>query len=190
MFPTCVGVNRYYSYFQRPPRYVPHVCGGEPPASFIQAPLKLDDLTGAKNLLYGVDLAFGLLKRGSNKRDLVFLKHTNSPVLYDEMPPLTFDFGQGMPRPYIYQRSTPTQTMLLEFIDLNGPSTLLDLEQVLNVTRPTVRSAVDSLEDLGLVDRVSGGGHGVHTTVIPILNASHAGEVMKRKLAARIANQP
>jgi len=155
---------------------------------FVTAPLQLDELTGAKNLHYGVDLAFGLLKNGSNKRDLVFLKHTNSPVQYQDMPPITFDFGQGMPIPYRIHGTKVAQTMMLEFLDLSGPATMNDLEQLLNISRPTLRSTVDELEDLGLVEKQeSVGGRNKPTTIIPILDAKHAERIVKKRFAANAA---
>ena len=139
--------------------------------TFVQPPLMLDDLTGAKKMLHGIDFAMGILKKGPGTREIVILKSNFAPEYISDMSPMEYKFTGSMPIPYIPSGKHAQFANILDYLDLAGDTGMTDLEGFTKISRPTLISHVKELTMMGLVEVSQGGGRGVQTLIKPIYNA-------------------
>jgi len=141
-------------------------------STFIQAPLKLDDIRGSKFLQYEVDTAIGLTHQRKGIRELGFLKNRFAKVDLSAEPPLELRWNPDSASPL-----WPTEfrlPVIMEILDQRTSISFTELETILpnkenqettGITRPTLRKDIERLKDLGLVYLDEGGGKGNESVV-------------------------
>ena len=117
-------------------------------------------MKGNKHLQFMADCVVGVVRGRGNERKLAILKHTDSPIDFDAMDPLTFTFQGASAIPF-----EPAQQAreLLGWVEA-GATSLVDLEFFMKMSRPTLLKAVEYLVQYGLLVYEEGpGGRGIHT---------------------------
>jgi len=128
---------------------------------YVSPPLRMDDMKGSKHLEYEVDTIVGITKTRKGWRDVAILKHSHTPIQYSELEPIKFQTAFGTPVPFQCQGAE-----IMGFLDKNGPSDSLTLEQQLKTNRHTLNSALDRLEELGLTETIHSKGRSSSMTRI------------------------
>ena len=113
-----------------------------------EPPLRLNDIRGSKYLQYEVDTAIGVAVSKSQEREVGFLKHSFCPYQLSEQPPLTFKYKPDTTHPFSF--SLHKSKEMLDYLEC-GSASYSDLESFLQLSRPTLRGIVDTLEGIGIV---------------------------------------
>lgn len=129
---------------------------------FVTSPLRLDELRGAKTIMYEVDTVVGLLHSKQKRiRELCFLKHAHSPIPFDEYPPLKFDYYASTAVPLMSDIKGIGE--ILRIVDSLDGVTITELETLTEISKPTIYKAVDFIETMGLAKVRRGKGRGIDT---------------------------
>jgi len=115
------------------------------------APLEMNDLRGSKTIQYEVDTIIGLVvDKRKGFRQLGFLKHSHCPMLLSEEPPIILRFDGSSATPF-----TPSEENLaavMSNLKELGPTSFVDMETILGVSRPTLLKIIERLQNLGIAD--------------------------------------
>lgn len=135
--------------------------------TFIEPPLRMDDLRGSKFIQYDADLIVGVVKtKREGVRELAFLKHSHSPISFDEKPPFNFMFNGGAVPPFVPHGRMEHSDEVLRLLDLADAIPVSFLMDYLGLSRPTLRDGLlKCMEDYGLIRMELGGGRGAETLV-------------------------
>ena len=115
-----------------------------------KAPLSIDDLRGSKILVYEVDTVIGVNGLGK-KKDIHFLKHSFCKYNLDEQSPYKMKFDAGTPMPFKINEPS----MIYEVLDIlnhspNESCSLKQIEDIVDISRPTLIKIADKLELSGI----------------------------------------
>lgn len=134
--------------------------------SLLEPSITLEDLKGVYTQQYLIDTAIAIEKHKDSpgKRTISFLKHSFSPILYDEKEPLEFAYNGDSPVPFYCKESK-----ILKLLD-SGIYSVPKIVKTLGVGHVRqLKPYMDRLEDLGLIEFHAGSkGRGNASECYPI----------------------